>query len=157
MYYHNPVTVQKKDIVKLLQKTPALHILLKMDHRPKTNHPRDPSGYTAASYTIHPQQPAARACIEYGLSLYPSYMYSQLFKHPTSGNLVCAHASTVYGKPKAQIYSNSIQTYHNTVINSFSGSSLHPYNVLSWVTPWARNGMTSHSKITPSSRRSRAS
>ena len=45
MYYHNPVTVQKKDIVKLLQKTPALHILLKMA---KKTHPRDPSGYAAA-------------------------------------------------------------------------------------------------------------
>ena len=44
MYYHNPVTVQKKDIVKLLQKTPALHILLKMDHRPKKTTPETPLG-----------------------------------------------------------------------------------------------------------------
>ena len=44
MYYHNPVTVQKKDIVKLLQKTPALHILLKMGHRPKKTTPETPLG-----------------------------------------------------------------------------------------------------------------
>ena len=50
MYYHDPVTVQKKDIVKLLQKTPALHILLKMDHRPKKTTPETPLG---TSLNVH--------------------------------------------------------------------------------------------------------
>ena len=52
MYYHNPVTVQKKDIVKLLQKTPALHILLKMDHRPKKTTPETPLGTPLQSRSL---------------------------------------------------------------------------------------------------------
>ena len=56
MYYHNPVTVQKKDIVKLLQKTPALHILLKMDHRPKKTTPETPLG-TPLVYVACPLRP----------------------------------------------------------------------------------------------------